>query len=303
MAKLFYVFFNLSIFIASAISAIAQEQSSDSLTVEKALSVYRISNPVFSPDGKKAAFTVTQPATADKSPVTHIWLLDLKDSSTRQYTSSAKSESNPKWSPKGKRLAFLSSRDGESQVYILDNDGGEATALTSSKTGVASFEWSPDGKTIAYAEEDSITAEEKKRKDDKYDEVVMSTNNKSSVLFSVDVATKTVHRLLAKNWAISNFKWMPMGDALILEIQELPVKEIPQSLIVKYKLQDSSFTYIPSPNNPAWGDMKSLPVENYFLLPVQGSTGRYPMIFSSNHLTAKKQIISQPKHSTCRYVL
>ncbi|MEJ0101290.1 MAG: S9 family peptidase [Bacteroidota bacterium] len=259
MNKLFHVFFNLLIFFAPTVYAVAQEQRDDSLTVEKALSVYRLSSPVFSPDGNKAAFIVTQPATADKSPVSHIWLFDLKDSSTRQYTNSAKSESDPKWAPKGKKLAFLSSRDGERQVYILDNDGGEAIQLTSSKTGVTEFEWSPDGRTIAYAEQDSITAEEKKRKDDKYDEVVMSSYNKSSVLFSIDIATKATHRLPGKDWEVLTFKWMPAGDALVLEVQELPVKEIPQLHIVKYRLQDSSFTDIPSLNNPAWGDIEIAP--------------------------------------------
>jgi dipeptidyl aminopeptidase/acylaminoacyl peptidase len=259
MAKPLHAFFNLTICMASAIGAFAQNQSNDSLSIEKALSVYRLSNPVFSADGKKLAFVVNQPATLDKPTASHIWLLELRDSSIKQYTNSVKSESNPKWSPHGKKLAFLSSRDVEKQIYLLVDDGGEAMPLTSSKTGVANFEWSPDGKTIAYTEEDSITAEEKKRMDDKYDETVVSKSDKPSVLFSIDLATKTARRLLTKNWQVSNFKWMPSGDALILEVQELPGKEIPELRLAKFNLKDSSLNYMPSPNNPAWGDIEIAP--------------------------------------------
>ncbi|MES1220052.1 MAG: hypothetical protein ABUT20_31410, partial [Bacteroidota bacterium] len=130
MVKLFLSIYSFFICLVTSTSVFGQSKETDSLTIEKALSVYRLSTPVFSSDGKKAAFAVTKPATADKPSSTHIWLLDLKDSSTRQYTNSNKSESNPKWEPKGKALAFLSGRDGERQVYTLNSDGGEAIKLT-----------------------------------------------------------------------------------------------------------------------------------------------------------------------------
>lgn len=231
---------------------------SDSLTVEKALTVYGLSGPSFSPDGKRVAFVVTKPASGDKLRIGHIWLLDLKDSSVRQYTNSEKSESNPKWSPTGKTLAFTSARSGENQVYLLENDGGEALPLTSSKTGVALFEWSPDGKHIAYTERDSISKERQKRKDDKYDEIVYN-DEQPSVLLDIDVTTKVVRRLHSQNWRISNLKWMPAGDALILEAEALPGKEIPQQQLVKYKLADSSCSAIPSPANFAWGGIEIAP--------------------------------------------
>jgi len=58
-------------------------------------------------------------------------------------------DSSPVWSPDGKTLAFLSSRAGESQVYLLSMEGGEAHALTKLSTGTDIVKWSPDGKTIA----------------------------------------------------------------------------------------------------------------------------------------------------------
>jgi dipeptidyl aminopeptidase/acylaminoacyl peptidase len=54
------------------------------------------------------------------------------------------------WSPDGKSIAFLSSRSGDSQVYLLSTDGGEAHPLTKLSTGADMVKWSPDGKTIAF---------------------------------------------------------------------------------------------------------------------------------------------------------
>ena len=264
MYKPWRALFCFAILIASSHQIFAQASNADSLTVEKALSFYRLSSPAFSPDGKKLAFVVGQPATLEKPAANHIWLLDLRDSTTRQYTNSAKSESNPKWNPLGKTLAFLSGRSGENQIYLLDDDGGEAAALTSSKTGVRNFEWSPDGKTIAYIEEDSVTSADKKRKDDKYDETVVSKSDKASVLFTIDIATKTAHKQPQKNWQISNLKWMPDGAAIVLEVQQLPGMEIPELQLVKFNMHDSSYNNIPSPKNPSWGDIEIAPSGKLF---------------------------------------
>jgi dipeptidyl aminopeptidase/acylaminoacyl peptidase len=241
----------------------AQPKIDDSLTVEKAISFYRLSSPVFSPDGKKLAFTVTEPAKADKPSTNHIWLFDLSNNSTRQYTNSAKSENSPKWSPDGKQLAFLSNRNGENQVFLLSAEGGEANPLTSSKTGVSAFEWSPDGRTIAYVEKDSITTEEKKRKEDKFDENI-SNSDKPSVLLSIDVSTKNTHRLSLLNLHINNLKWMPSGDGLLLETEPLPSKEIPELQLLKYEMKDSSFKNISSLKNPSWGGIEMAPEGNLF---------------------------------------
>jgi dipeptidyl aminopeptidase/acylaminoacyl peptidase len=54
------------------------------------------------------------------------------------------------WAPDGKTIAFLSSRSGNSQVYLLSMEGGEAHEFTHLSTGADLVKWSPDGKTIAF---------------------------------------------------------------------------------------------------------------------------------------------------------
>ena len=55
----------------------------------------------------------------------------------RRLTSSSKRDAHPRWSPDGKWLAFESTRDGESQLYVIAADGGEARQVTSISTGAA----------------------------------------------------------------------------------------------------------------------------------------------------------------------
>jgi len=77
----------------------------------------------------------------------NIWMAPTAGGAALQLTQSGH-DSSPVWSPDGKTLAFLSSRGGESQVYLLSTEGGEAHPLTKLSAGADIVKWSPDGKMM-----------------------------------------------------------------------------------------------------------------------------------------------------------
>jgi len=55
------------------------------------------------------------------------------------------------WSPDGRQLAFDATRDGNTEIYIVDVDGSNPARLTDSPAEDWAPSWSPDGNRIAFA--------------------------------------------------------------------------------------------------------------------------------------------------------
>jgi dipeptidyl aminopeptidase/acylaminoacyl peptidase len=108
-------------------------------------------DPQLSPDGKRVAYTSSQPDKDSDSMHTSIWVAPVDGRGrARRFTQGTRDHS-PRWSPDGRYLAFVSRRNGEGQIFVAPLDGGEARQLTNAKFGAGQPTWSPDGKRIAYA--------------------------------------------------------------------------------------------------------------------------------------------------------
>lgn len=133
------------------------ESAKRAITHEDLWLMSRVGAPVPSPDGKWAAFLVTQPAYEAKDTSADLWLVPLDGSApARQLTQTKASESGAVWSPDATRVAFSSKRDGDevAQIYVLDVlRGGEAERVTSLSTGARAPQWSPDGQQILFVSE------------------------------------------------------------------------------------------------------------------------------------------------------
>src|SRR6266850_1781138 len=124
-------------------------QEKHAITFDDMIKLHRVSEPQVSPDGKWVVYTVATPDMEANRNASNIWIVPTTGGSATQLTQSGH-DSSPVWPPDGKTLAFLSSRGGESQVYLLSMEGGEAHPLTKLSTGADMVKWSPDGKTIAF---------------------------------------------------------------------------------------------------------------------------------------------------------
>ncbi len=166
-----------AMFATSALGQTIQATQSK-LTAEQAISVQRLRELRWSPDGSRLALTVTAPPKGSEQQ-RHIWLYSPVSRDLRQFTNSTKTESHPRWSPDGKTLAFISDREEFQQIYLMPADGGEAIRLTEGKRSIDKFEWSPDGKKIAFLAPEAKTEAEEKKDKDKDDAKVVDRDGSS----------------------------------------------------------------------------------------------------------------------------
>src|SRR5439155_22992034 len=57
---------------------------------------------------------------------------------------------SPRYSPDGSKIVFISNRDRNSEIYVMNSDGTNQTRLANTPVPDAVTAWSPDGKRIVY---------------------------------------------------------------------------------------------------------------------------------------------------------
>ena len=56
----------------------------------------------------------------------------------------------PSWSPDGTKISFVTDRDGNDEVYVMNADGSSPANLTNNPSSDFSSTWSADGSRIAF---------------------------------------------------------------------------------------------------------------------------------------------------------
>ena len=131
------------------VSALQAQESKRAITFDDMIKLHRVGAPQISPDGKWVAYALATPDMDANRNASNLWMVPASGGDPIQLTQSGH-DTSPAWSPDGKMLAFISSRAGESQVFVLPLEGGEAHAWTHLSTGADLVKWSPDGKTLAF---------------------------------------------------------------------------------------------------------------------------------------------------------
>ena len=122
-------------------------------SIESLYRIGKVSDPRWSPDGKRILFTRTTHDLKAGRSNSDVYLVEASGSGpARRMTRHKKSDSHPRWSPDGKSFLFVSARGEQgAQLYRMAVDGGEPERLTTISTGVSDPRWSPDGKLVAFA--------------------------------------------------------------------------------------------------------------------------------------------------------
>jgi TolB protein len=85
------------------------------------------SNPSWSPDGQRMAFSWTQGYSKGQW---NIFVMEIGSGQYTQLTHGEGKNENPVWAPDGRHLVFTSTRSGRPQIYTMLADGTQVKVLT-----------------------------------------------------------------------------------------------------------------------------------------------------------------------------
>ncbi|MFQ5349412.1 MAG: S41 family peptidase, partial [Thermoanaerobaculia bacterium] len=140
-----------------------------------------------SPKGERALFV----ARGD------VFTAPIEKGPTRNLTKTSGAHDKwARWSPDGRRIAFISDRDGEEEVYLVDQDGsGEPEQLTDGGNAMRyAPEWSPDGERLAFSDKDGK-------------------------LYVLELDSRTIAAIADDPWGqIRDYVWSPQGGHLAFRL-------------------------------------------------------------------------------------
>lgn len=79
-----------------------------------------------------------------------ICVMDADGANVTVLTNSEGDDTTPAWSSDGEHIVFVSTRDGNREIYVMDADGRNQTNLTNHPADDWMPSWSPDGERIAF---------------------------------------------------------------------------------------------------------------------------------------------------------
>ncbi|MQG11849.1 MAG: hypothetical protein FI716_10145 [SAR202 cluster bacterium] len=108
-------------------------------------------SPVWSPNGKHIVFVRVFEGNSDLYLASRLkdgtWQDDVE---LTRLTQHEEDDLAPAWSPDGDTIAFVTFRDGNGEIYIMESDGSRQLRLTTNEADDLDPVWSPNGKQIAF---------------------------------------------------------------------------------------------------------------------------------------------------------
>ncbi|MCB9702940.1 MAG: PD40 domain-containing protein [Myxococcales bacterium] len=104
----------------------------------------RARNPSAAPDSSWLVFEYGGASFSD------LFRVDLRDGVLDRLTDDEEGNFEPAVSPDGQRIAFVSSRDGNAELYVMAADGKEPRRLSDDPANESAPRWSPDGRHLAF---------------------------------------------------------------------------------------------------------------------------------------------------------
>lgn len=138
------------------------------ISKEDLFKIISVANPVVAPNDEAAVFIKTEMNEEDNTYYSFLWHIDFTTKKQTQWTFNKERISSVKWSPNGEWITFISTREKESNLYIISTAGGEARVLAPKLKKIQSYIWTPTSEEILFTakvEEGSSFEKEEAKKE------------------------------------------------------------------------------------------------------------------------------------------
>jgi dipeptidyl aminopeptidase/acylaminoacyl peptidase len=144
LALLFSVIFSSS-------STASQSGIHEGLMLQDLFNLEYAAKPVAMPDGKRVVYERRSMDIMTDSVRRNLWVASLDGKQQSPLLSDSENHFSPVFSPDGSKMAYLSTREGNVQIYWLDLATGNTARVTDVPMSPNNISFSPDGKQIAFS--------------------------------------------------------------------------------------------------------------------------------------------------------
>lgn len=110
-----------------------------------------ITGLAISPDETRIAYTVETISEDCRKYFAHIYMYEIPDGESRQFTFGEVHDGSLSFSPDGKLIAFVSTRNKKTGIYLIPSDGGAEKKIAEEDGSFSRPLWTPDGKSLVFS--------------------------------------------------------------------------------------------------------------------------------------------------------
>lgn len=132
-------------------AAAAFEHQSPVVDYQDVFNIEYAAAPQFSPDGELIVYERRSADIMTDGTRTNLWQYNLDDNTHQPLFSGKSTYRMARFSPSGDRLAYLSTQEGDYQLYVRYLATGTDVRVTNLEQSPSGISWSPNGKFIAFS--------------------------------------------------------------------------------------------------------------------------------------------------------
>jgi dipeptidyl aminopeptidase/acylaminoacyl peptidase len=214
-----FVMVGILLFTLTGIGIPAQEKRA--MTVDDALNMIQVRNPLISPDGKWVFFSQSELSWRENKRQTKHYMVSAEGGDPFQYIGE-EGGSGFQFSPDGSSLTFKRKKDESQQIFLMRTSGGEAVQLTKHENSIEDYKWGPKSQKIYFVAEEPLSKEEKEERKAGTDSIFVDegpngqTQDSWENLWVFDLETKKEIRLTEEKFMLGDFDISPDNKKIVL---------------------------------------------------------------------------------------